>query len=202
MPVVYQSPKDKTYEPPPRLAPQTSVMSSYVVQPSRVYFATQAPGERILLFLRKHPITQLPWIIGALVLISAPLLILPALSSIDLFPLDLPLAYSLILIVFWYLMTFSYIFVNFILWYYNINIVTNMRIVDIDFLYLLVQEVTATRIGQVEDITYQRTGLFAALFDYGDVVVQTAGEQVNIEFLATPRPKDTVRIIIDLMGKV
>lgn len=202
MPVVYEAPDQKPYESPPSLTPKTSVMSSYVVQPSSVFFATQAPGEHIILFLRKHPITQLPWIIGAVVLIGAPLLILPALFSINLFPLDLPLAYSLVLIALWYLITFSYIFLNFILWYYNINIITNMRIVDIDFLYLLVQEVTATRIGQVEDVTYQRTGLFAALFDYGDVVVQTAGEQVNIEFIATPRPKDTVRIIIELMGKV
>jgi len=80
--------------------------------------------------------------------------------------------------------------------------VTNERVVDIDFAYLLVQEVSATRITQIEDVTYRRIGVLATLFDYGNVFVQTAGTEANIEFLGIPQPKRVAQILIDLLGQV
>lgn len=175
----------------------SKTMNSFLEYPHGIYFATQGKNERIALFLRQHPITQVPWILSSFILIIVPISIMPLFLTI--FPFVIPDNYLVIFTLFWYLVTFVYIFINFILWYYNVNIITNHRIIDIDFLYLLVQEVNATRITQVEDVSLRQIGAIASLFNYGDVFVQTAGAEANIEFLRIPNPKFVTHIIIKLM---
>lgn len=40
-----------------------------------------------------------------------------------------------------------------------------------------------------------------SLFDYGDVVVQTAAKEAMFEFGSVPHPEEVVRIINELMVK-
>lgn len=178
---------------------QSSTMGAFCINPKGVHFATQASTEHILLILRRHPITQLLWILFAAVLIIIPLLVTPLLSQVFV-ELQIPSSYQLVVTLFWYLATFAFILTNFVLWYFNVNIVTNTRVLDIDFPSLLVQEVTGTHVEQIEDVTYQTIGVLSAIFNYGNVYVQTAGPQENIEFLQVPQPKEAVNIILDLMG--
>lgn len=212
MPVVFESSSPKSTPPETGVAassdtsvsslePLSSAMGAFCIKPSDIRFATQAANENIILFLRQHPITQIPWILVTGLLIVLPILLVPMIKTIIGTAFTVPIQYTIILLIFWYLITFAYAFVSFILWYYNINIVTNERVVDIDFIYLLVQEVSATRIEQIEDVTYKRVGSFAAFFDYGDVYVQTAGTERNIEFLKVPKPRQISKILIDLMGQ-
>ena len=97
----------------------------------------------------------------------------------------------------WYLFTFSYLLVSFLLWYFTVSIVTNERIIDIDFINILHKEFSATTLSKVEDVTMKTGGFIRALFDYGDVFIQTAGTNANFEFLAAPHPEKVVRIIND-----
>ena len=75
---------------------------------------------------------------------------------------------------------------------------TNKRILDVDFYSILYREVSETRLTKVEDITSKTGGYFGSLFNYGNVFVQTAGSEVNIEFLNVPDPANAVKIINDL----
>lgn len=180
---------------------QSGSLGAFVVQPQGMHFATQAANEQILLVLRQHPITQLPWILMAIVLIVAPFIATPFIS--DAFSsLSVPVSYQIVITSFWYLATFAFILSNFVLWYFNVNIITNQRVLDIDFPSLLIQEVSGTHIEQIEDVEYRQIGAIAGLFDYGDVFVQTAGPETNIEFLHVPHPKQAVKLILDLMGQV
>ena len=61
---------------------------------------------------------------------------------------------------------------------------------------------TATTISKIEDVTSKVGGFFRSIFDYGNILVQTAGEEPNIEFLGVPHPSQIVKIINELMGKV
>lgn len=211
MPVLFESPQAKDHHAPPDAHEKQKSVSSplgkeemhnggaFIKNPRHIHFATQAKNEFVILFLRKHPITQIPWILSALIIAVLPIFLIPLIEN--LFMLTIPLNYTTILIAFWYLVTFSFMYVNFILWYYNVNLVTNERVVDIDFVYLLVQEVAATRITQIEDVTYRRVGVISTLFDYGNVYVQTAGAESNIEFLSIPRPKQVAQTLINLLGE-
>jgi hypothetical protein len=80
-----------------------------------------------------------------------------------------------------------------------VGLITNERIVDVDFYNVLYKEVTATRIEKIEDVTSKSGGFIESFFHYGDVFVQTAGNELNIEFLEVPSPSRVVRIINDLM---
>ncbi|MBI4999751.1 PH domain-containing protein, partial [Candidatus Gottesmanbacteria bacterium] len=101
--------------------------------------------------------------------------------------------------ILWYLVTFGFALVSFITWYFNVYIVTNERIVDVDFLHLLYKELSSTRIARIQDVTYKLGGVFRALFDFGDVFIQTAGTEPNFDFLAVPHPEAVVRKIAELM---
>jgi len=88
---------------------------------------------------------------------------------------------------------------SFLRWFFNIYVVTDRRIVDIDFLHLLYKEFSEARLERVQDINFKSGGIFAAFFNYGDVNIQTAAEVPNIEFLTVPQPARVVEMISDLL---
>ncbi len=173
--------------------------STFVENPLGIHFKGQHKEEEVILLLRKHFITNLGWILVSLLLLFIPLVGLPFIDIVDLIPLQVSLNFIVIGYLFWYLATFGYILLNFLFWFYNVNIITTERIVDVDFIYLLYNEISSTVIKKVEDVTYKRAGLISSLFDYGNVFVQTAGTEPNIEFLQVPKPSTVARIITGLL---
>lgn len=158
-----------------------------------VHFETQFDGEEVILVLRAHPITQLPWIFNALIF-----LILLIILNLFL-PIFFTSRQIFVIDIFFIVFIFSYVWFNFLNWFFNVGIVTNERVVDVDFHNILYKEVSATRINKVEDITSKSAGYFGSLFNYGDIFVQTAGTEVNIEFHKVPDPASTVKILNNLM---
>jgi hypothetical protein len=47
----------------------------------------------------------------------------------------------------------------------------------VDFVGLLNKTVNVTELGNVEDVNYSQRGIVESLFNYGDVITQTASEQ-------------------------
>ena len=176
-------------------------LSAFLVKPLGVRFAAQEKEEEIVLLLRRHPITNIPWIAFLFLLLLAPSFLFPLFAFLKIIPPTLPSSFKLIGLLFWYLLCFGFFLTQFLLWYFNVNIITNKRIIDIDFIYLLYKETTATRIAQIEDVTYKMGGIVRTIFNFGDVFVHTAGPEQNIEFLAVPQPAKVVKTIVDLMGK-
>lgn len=178
------------------------MFASFCPNPIGISFMDQEKDEKILLFLRRHFITNVPWILISLILALLPLVIVAVRSKFSIF--ILPNFSSTLLIlafILYYLVVLTFIFVNFITWYYNISLVTNKRIVDIDFSGLLYKNVAATTLALVQDVSYTQIGVIPAFFDYGDVNVQTAGTLENFDFTAVPHPQRVVQIIAALIGK-
>lgn len=168
-------------------------LTAFCYYPDRAKFATQDPEERVILLLRRHPITNLRWIIIALILIIAPLFLVT-------FPIIefLPIRFQIIAVVSWYLITLAFIFEEFLSWFFNVYIVTDERIVDVDFVNLVYREITDANIDQIQDVTAQMGGAIRTVFNYGDVVIQTAAEIPQIEFDAVPNPDRVSRILREL----
>lgn len=175
-------------------------LTCYAVSPDGVRFETQEDEEEVLLFLRQHIIVLFPSVLLVVVLTIAPLVILPFLFRFLTLPVVIPPRYFVVGTTFWYVVTFGVAIMSFLRWYYNIYIVTEKRIVDIDFLHLLYKEFSEARLEKVQDLSFKSGGIFAAFFDYGDVYVETAGETPNIEFLAVPKPTKVVEAISGLLG--
>lgn len=179
----------------------SQAFSSFLMRPKGLSFQTQSANEIIILFLRRHAITNVPWIIIAGLLLILPLIFLPLLAenSSPFFQFSPMLLITILFI--WYLFVASYVLVQFLLWYFTVSVVTNHRIIDIDFQNILYKEFSATTIEKVEDVTDRRGGFFGVLFNYGDVFIQTAAASEVFEFLSVPHPDEVVRIINELMGK-
>lgn len=175
-----------------------SPVAALMINPPDVNFQTQEQDEQVVLLLRRHWITNIPWIfIGSLMLL-APFIFSIFFPLLNI-PLKLPGSVLIVIWCFWYLLTFGYFFINFLIWYFNAYIVTNERVVDIDFYNLTYKQVAATRIGRIQDVTFKVGGVIRGIFDYGDVFVQTAGEELNFDFLAVPKPSFVADKIGDLM---
>lgn len=167
----------------------------------KISFSNQKENEEIILFLRAHFITNFPWIAISVILITLPIIILVISNFIDSsFPF-VTAELIFILILFYYLITFAYAFINFMKWFYNILIITNLGIVDIDYSGLLYHDVAFTKLNLIEDVNYIKTGFLRSLFNFGDVFIQTAGGKENLEGIGIPNPSDAAHIIADSIGK-
>lgn len=207
MPDIFLAPQDKTpadsIHPPPegKASVFKKALSSYLYLPDQVKFETQEPDETIILLLRRHWITNFFWVFVSVILVLLPLLLFPFLGIGGFLPEPVAVKIAYLFTLIWYLLTFSYILVNFLLWYFTVSIVTNERIIDIDFSNILHKKFAETRIPKIEDVTLRSGGFIRSLFDFGDVVAQTAASEAVFLFMAVPHPEKVVRTINMLMGK-
>lgn len=205
MPDIFISPKKTAHlpkaPPSPPLVGLSQALSAYMYMPQGMHFETQEEGETIVLFLRKHVITQIIWIVISILLLILPFFLFPSLVLSGIIPAQIPYPLTSFFILVWYLITFSYLLSHFLLWYFTVSIVTNERVIDIDFVNLLNKKFAETRIARVEDVTMRTGGFIKAIFDFGDVLVQTAAHEQEFQFYSVPKPDKVVRIMNQLMGK-
>lgn len=86
-----------------------------------------------------------------------------------------------------------------LLWLFNVGIVTDQRVLDVDYFNIIQKSVNATTLEEVSDVGAKTNGFIRSLFNYGDVLVQTAGPASDIDFRAVPQPAEVVSIINEMM---
>lgn len=175
-------------------------LTCFAVNPDGVRFETQEAEEKVILFLRQHLIVNLGWVFIAVLLILSPTIVFSWL--LNLVNQSIPVMGALVVVgtLFWYLGTFGFILAKFLGWFFNIYIVTNERIIDIDFFYLLYKRFSQAELDKIQDISYDSGGVFATFFNYGNVTVETAGEAPNLEFGKVPFPEKVVETIRGLIS--
>lgn len=178
-------------------------LSTFCQNPEGVHFQTQKPHETIILFLRSHFVTNISWLILTVIFIILPILVIVLLPifRIDFFSSQILVRFTIIYIIFYYLMVFSYIFISFLHWFYNVFIVTSERVVDIDYSDIVVHNIAVTSLSHVQDVNYTQSGFIPTFFNYGHLFVQTAGNEMNFEAYSIPKPREATHIIGDLTGK-
>ncbi|MGI5826187.1 MAG: PH domain-containing protein [Patescibacteria group bacterium] len=172
-------------------SPRGGSLSSLLVLPgSKVRFETQEPEEEILLILRSHWITNLSWVILAIILLFVPisLFYVPLLESF-------PPRFQLMFVIFWYLVLLMFVFEKFLTWFFNITIVTDERIIDVDFFNLTTKKVSDAELDKIQDVSFTRHGVFQTIFNFGDILVQTAAEQAQFVFEKIPDPSEVANIL-------
>lgn len=168
-------------------------LSAFVPQPKKAYFETQGNDEEIILLLRKHWVTNIPWVLMLLVMVFAPLVLTN-------FPLIefLPARFQFIVVLMWYLLTFAFVLEKFLSWYFNVYIITDERIIDIDFYNLIYKKISDADIENIEDVTLVMGGALQTIFNFGDVKIQTAGEVPEFEFEQAPKPSVIINVLQQL----
>lgn len=171
----------------------TNPLSAFLVNPKVFSFEEKADDEAILLVLRPHWFTNVGWILTTIVLAILPLF-LPLSTIFAGFPAN----YLFISIVFWYVVTFIFAFEKFLSWYFNVFIITDERVIDIDFNNLLVKKFSEAKINIIQDVTSKVVGLFPTMFNFGNVLIQTAAEINEITFENIPNPEKVIKVLQQL----
>ncbi|MDD5340938.1 MAG: PH domain-containing protein [Patescibacteria group bacterium] len=159
--------------------------------------------EKLLLFLRRHWIILLgKWILYIL-LGLIPIAIYYFLLYAFPFLITNEIYYSFLLLLtsIYYLFMILFFFNAFIDYHLDVWIVTSKRIIDIEQKGLFNRVISEQTIDKVQDVTAVQKGFFETFFNYGTVIVQTAGKLERFSFHQVPLPFDIVKTINGLVQR-
>jgi hypothetical protein len=167
-------------------------------RPKNTSFAGQNPNEQIFILLRRHWVTNLGWIMNAVLAIVIPFAIYAVLLFFDFNASEL-LGVKLISIILalYFSLILTYIVRHLIDWYYNLYIVTDERVVDYDFKSLLSRGASESALSGVETVKESSIGFLPNLFNYGDVKVISESDR-EIIFHSIPEPVLVRDKVVDL----
>lgn len=94
------------------------------------------------------------------------------------------------------------LFIIWTLYYLNVDIVTNQRVVDITQKSLLHHTISELHLNRLQDVTAEVKGFWETFLDYGHVYIQTAGETERFVFQRVPNPTKISKLILDLYEKL
>lgn len=163
-------------------------------------FIHQKPYERIVYKVRRSLVTLLPALLGFVLLLLLPgavyWLLTTLFPTLLLNPLLRPI---LILFGSLYLLCINLFFYSyFIDFYLDLLVVTNDRLVDVEQRGLFARSISEVDLFQIQDITSEVHGVFASLFNYGVLKIQTAGATQNFIIPDVPHPHHLRQAILDL----
>lgn len=181
-----------------QLFPETSgnTLSSLIVSPDNIRFATQDTDEKILILSRASWFTNVGWVVNMIIGIVFYFILSIILANIG-FIQQYP-GYFFVGNLIYILALIDYSLTNFTKWYYNIYIITDKRIIDYDFFPFAGMKISEAALVNVEDVTQTQKGLFADMFNYGDIIVQTAAERLQFRFESVPNPTYIRNKIVDI----
>lgn len=78
----------------------------------------------------------------------------------------------------------------------NVVIVTSDKLSQVIYRTIFDRKISQLSIGDVQDVTVSQVGILARIFDYGTLVVETAGEQQNYTFTYVPNPYEASKAIV------
>lgn len=90
------------------------------------------------------------------------------------------------------------LFLIFVIYYLNMGVITNIRVVDITQEGLFSHVISELHIDKIEDATSETNGILGTIFNYGNVFVQTAGAIERFEFHNVPNPAEIEKLILNL----
>jgi membrane protein YdbS with pleckstrin-like domain len=116
----------------------------------------------------------------------------------DLFANETIFTLAVLLASVYYLSIFLFFYAQFVVFYLDIWIVTNDRIIDVYQHGLFARTISEFDLYRIQDVTVEIKGLFASLFNYGNVNIKTASGNANITFYNIPNPNEVRETLVEL----
>ncbi len=143
-------------------------------------FPGQKPDEKIILFARRHFISFLPTTSLALLMIILPLTAIFVAIYVSKISFTSHIVHYFMLASSAYvLFVLTFFIVSWIDYYFDVLIVTNERLVNIEQNGLFSRHISELDLLRVQNVSTSIKGIIPTVFDYGSVVVQTAGENIG-----------------------
>ncbi len=162
-------------------------------------FPGQQDNERICLIIRQHWIIfaskLLVWFVFlvlmfgvhyALKIYLPDLFVAPYINIINLVETLYLMFLSVSLLIIW------------VLYFLNVQIVTNERVVDITQKSLMNHTISELHLNRIQDVTAEVKGFLQTFMDFGNVYLQTAAETERFVFENVSNPAKVSKLILDL----
>ncbi len=163
------------------------------------HFAGQKNGERILLVVRRHWFNILSQFFTVFLMIGILAgsyfylpLFFPSLQE------QLPASLFVFMESLFAMLIWIILFLVWIDYYFDVWIITNYRVVNIEQKGLFNREVSELELEKIQDITTEVIGIIPTFLNYGDVFMQTAGETERFCFRNVPDPYDIKDLVMNL----
>ncbi len=111
---------------------------------------------------------------------------------------------SLFLLSLYTLMVWQFLFRELTDFYLDTWIVTDHRVLEIHQLGLFKRDISELRLSKIQDVNVKVEGFLPTLFNYGHVIIQTAGTNPEFKFEQIPSPqkiKDQILHLYDRFNK-
>ncbi|MEK7640268.1 MAG: PH domain-containing protein [Patescibacteria group bacterium] len=172
------------------------------IQPT---FPNMLPDERVVLMLHRHGFVAvriaLLYFMLALVPVAAWLL-LGTRTDIFVDVTSAGYAVATMLLSAYALVWGLLFFVSWLNYYLDVWIITNERIINITQQRLFHRIVSEQKLYRVQDVTWQIEGVLGNLFKFGNVTIQTAGEQGKFTFEHIPDPESVAKSVMHLLEQI
>lgn len=166
-----------------------------------LHFPTQRPNEHVILLLRRNWTVLARDVIQLVASLIIPPVVLGLLyfyAEVSLEPGSALYAITVIILGLYYLFSFLAYFHDFVDYHLDIWVVTDQRIVSIEQAGLFNRTVSELSVVRVQDVTSEVKGAVQTFLDYGQVHIQTAGQEARFVFEQVPHPSQVAKVILQV----
>jgi hypothetical protein len=172
---------------------------SLLRNPPNTSYEGKDNDEIVIMLIRQSLISTISWIVTAVFFFIIPFFLIPFLSNLEymnekVFNSSFIFGFTL----FWFIALFGYIYQKFLEWYFEVLLVTNKKIVDMD---RGATNISETFLNNVQDVTSKMSSVLGQIFNIGSIHIQTAAEREEFEFHLVDNPSEIRDAISDLVSK-
>jgi len=153
------------------------------------HFKGKRKDEEIIIMLRRHWIILVAEFIPLFFFLIVLLLIdIIGPYFLSLLPMQISSSFFNLCESFLYMFFWAIVFIVWIDYYFDVWIVTDQRIVNIEQHGLFRREISELEHSKIQDVTTEIHGVIGTLLKFGYVYIQTAGERSRFIFKQVPNP--------------
>jgi hypothetical protein len=168
------------------------------IEPTNMTFATQNKGEKIFVYLRRHWIENLGWMIKNFFYAFIPFVIYFVLDFLEIDIRFLGVNEISVFLIAFYSVLITNIYRDFFDWFFDIYIITNERVLNYQFKPLANYSVKEGMLQGIDSIEETAGGIISDLFGYGDLIMTIEGPSDEFRFKRIPHASVVRDIIADL----
>lgn len=152
------------------------------------------PDERVIAVYRHYGWTYAGSIMLSFILILLPFFLLTPLVARGV--VGTIIFIVLVAIALWYGLRQA------LLWYFNVFVVTDWRVVDIEQRGYFDRVVSEVIYSHMQDVSYHIKGMVPTLLHYGTVIVKTVGNSADLELPRLKNPEQLVELLNELRAEI
>lgn len=167
-------------------------------------FPGQYEGEKVLIFVRRHWMAFIGWIFLAMIMSAIPLIVVVAMLAANGpgFFTGAHLVYTAMIVCAALLVTNAVFLTAWIEHYLDVAIITPERLIHITQIGLFNRHVAELSLLRVQDVSARTNGYIETIFQYGQVVVESAGDAPNFVITFVPKPNIIANTILTLHDRL